>query len=228
MTNGYVGLLLDGMSVTLQLSVGALAIAVILGLVMAGAKQSGSTLLYAAASCYTTFMRGIPDIALMLLIFFSLQMGINQLTDLLGWAQLDINPFSAGVVAIGTIYGAYFTETFRGAIMAVSPGQLEAARAYGLSGWAGFRLILFPQLMRFALPGIANNWLVMVKATALVSLVGLSDVTKGAQDAGKGSGHMLPYLCTAAVFYLAVTSLSGLMLFWLKKHYSQGVREAEL
>lgn len=228
MTQGYRGLLLDGMAVTLQLSCAALVIAIIIGLAMAAAKQSGSRVLAIVAGCYTTIIRGVPDLALMLLIFFSLQIGLNRLTDALGVSQWDIDPFTAGVVAIGLIYGAYFTETFRGAMLAVAPGQMEAAKAYGLTGWASFRLILFPQLMRFALPGVANNWLVMVKATALVSMVGLSDITKGAQDAGKGSGHMLPYLCTAAAFYLLVTGVSGLVLFWLKKRYSTGVREAEV
>lgn len=221
-------MLLDGMSSTLELSLSALALAVLLGLIMACAKQSGKRLLAVVATIYTTVIRGIPDIALMLLIFYSLQIWLNNLTDALGMSQIDINPFGAGIVALGLIYGAYFTETFRGAFMSVSPGQLEAGRAYGLSRWACFRLILFPQMMRFALPGIANNWLVMVKATALVSIVGLSDVTKGAQDAGRGSGQMLFYLGIAAVFYLAVTSVSGLVVHWLTKKYSVGVRGAEL
>jgi len=228
LTEGYRGLLLDGMFVTLKLSLSALAISVVIGLLMAVAKQSKSRLLGSLASCYTTIIRGVPDIALMLLIFFSLQIGLNSVTDSFGFSQINVDPFSAGVVAIGLIYGAYFTETFRGAIIAVAPGQLEAAKSYGFSAWNSFRLILFPQLMRFALPGVANNWLVMVKATALVSMVGLSDITKGAQDAGKGSGHMLPYLCIAALFHLAVTGVSGLVLWWLKNHYSMGVREADI
>jgi histidine transport system permease protein len=225
---GYREMLLSGMSVTLALSLGALALALVLGLIMASAKQSGNRLLAAVATAYTTVVRGIPDIALMLLLYYSLQIWLNQLTDALGWSQIDIDPFAAGIIALGVIYGAYFTETFRGAFLSVSPGQIEAGLAYGLTRWSCFRLILFPQMMRFALPGIANNWLVMVKATALVSIIGLSDITKGAQDAGRGSGKMLFFLCVAAAFYLAVTSISGALIHWLNKRYSVGVHEVEL
>lgn len=220
-------MLLDGMLVTLQLSLGALVIALFIGLVMAVAKRSGSKILVGVSTCYTTLIRGVPDLALMLLIFFSLQIWLNDVTDTLGFQQIDLDPFSSGMIALGLIYGAYFTETFRGALMAVAPGQVEAARAYGFSAWASFRLVEFPQMMRFALPGLANNWLVMVKATALVSIVGLSDVTKGAQDAGRGSGDMLFYLCVAASFYLAVTSVSGIAIYFLRKRYSTGTSEVE-
>lgn len=225
---GYGGMLFDGMLMTLKLSLSALILSLLLGLAMAAAKQSGNWLLTSIATVYTTVIRGIPDVALMLLIFYSLQIWLNGLTDWIGIAQIDIDPFGAGVVALGLIYGAYFTETFRGAFMAVPHGQIEAGLAYGLTRWSCFSRILFPQMMRFALPGIANNWLVMVKATALVSIVGLSDITGGAQDAGKASGRMLFYLCVAAVFYLAVTSISGVVIHWLNRRYSAGVREAEV
>ena len=132
-------------------------------------------------------MRGVPDLVLMLLLFYSIQIWLNDLTDLLGWDQIDIDPFVAGVAVLGFIYGAYFTETFRGAFLAVPRGQLEAGAAYGMTPWQVFSRIMFPQMMRFALPGIGNNWQVMVKATALVSIIGLADVVKASQDAGKGT-----------------------------------------
>lgn len=225
---GYAHMLLDGILMTVRLSLGALVVSTLLGLMMALAKISASRALYAIAALYTTVIRGIPDLALMLLVFYSLQIGLNQVTDYLGWRQLDIDPFSAGVLTLGVIYGAYFTETFRGAFISVPGGQLEAGRAFGLSGWQCFRLIMFPQMMRFALPGISNNWLILVKATALVSLIGLSDVTRAAQNAGKGSGQLFFYLVLAALFYLLVTTVSSVVLWWLGKRYNIGVREAEL
>ena len=94
----------------------------------------------------------------------------------------------AGIITLGFIYGAYFTETFRGAFMAVPKGQIEAATAFGFTGSQVFRRILFPAMMRFALPGIGNNWQVVLKATALVSLLGLEDVVKATQLAGKAHG----------------------------------------
>jgi histidine transport system permease protein len=225
---GYLEMLLEGMLVTVHLSLGALLLAVVLGMVMASAKLSRSRFLVTVATLYTTVLRSIPDLVQLLLVFFSLQIWLNSLTDELGIRQINIEPFTAGILALGLIYGAYFTETFRGAFLSVPLGQIEAGNAYGLTGWQTFRLIRFPQMMRFALPGIANNWLVLVKSTALVSIIGLSDLTSAAQDAGRGSGNMLLYLCLAGGFYLAVTSISGIVVHLLQKRYSAGVREAEL
>ncbi len=119
------------------------------------------------------------------------------MTDALGMAQIDIDPFVAGIITLGFIYGAYFTETFRGAFLAVPRGQLEAATAYGLSGAQSVRRILFPAMMRFALPGIGNNWQVLLKATALVSILGLDDVVKATQLAGKSTWQ--PFLLRAGL-----------------------------
>ena len=124
----------------------------------------------------------------MLLIFYGLQIALNSITDALGMAQFDIDPMIAGIITLGFIYGAYFTETFRGAFLAVPKGHIEAATAFGFSGWQTFRRILFPAMMRYALPGIGNNWQVILKATALVSLLGLEDVVKATQLAGKSTG----------------------------------------
>lgn len=151
---------------TIKLSVLSLAVSVLLGLLGASAKLSSLPFLRIPAQLYTTLIRGVPDLVLMLLIFYSLQTWLTGLTDFMEWEYIEIDPFSAGVITLGFIYGAYFTETFRGAILAVPRGQLEAATAYGLKRGQRFRYVTFPQMMRFALPGIGNNWMVMLKATA--------------------------------------------------------------
>ena len=92
--------------------------------------------------------------------------------------MIEISPLMAGILTLSFIYGAYFTETFRGAMLAVPYGQIEAANAYGMSPMLVLRRITFPLMMRFALPGIRNNWLVLTKATALVSIIGLDDMTR--------------------------------------------------
>ena len=153
---------------------------------------------------------------------------LNNLTDFLGIDQIDIDPFVAGVITLGFIYGAYFTETFRGAFLAVPRGQLEAGSAFGMSKWRIFMRIMFPQMMRFALPGIGNNWQVVVKATALVSIIGLADVVKASQDAGKGTLRFFFFTLLAGAIYLAITTVSNLVLMWLEKHYSAGVRSVKL
>ena len=209
---GFGPLLLQGTWMTIKLSFLCLLLSVVLGLVGASAKLSRSALLRVPAQAYTTLIRGVPDLVLMLLIFYSLQTWLTQLTSALGWDYIEINPFSAGVITLGFIYGAYFTETFRGAILAVPRGQMEAATAYGLTRAQRFRLVLFPQMMRFALPGIGNNWMVILKATALVSIIGLADLVKVAQDAGKTTYQLFFFLVLAALIYLVITTASNYVL----------------
>ena len=223
---GFGPLLLQGTWMTLKLSVLSLAVSVLLGLLGASAKLSSLPFLRIPAQLYTTLIRGVPDLVLMLLIFYSLQTWLTGLTDFLEWEYIEIDPFSAGVITLGFIYGAYFTETFRGAILAVPRGQLEAATAYGLKRGQRFRYVTFPQMMRFALPGIGNNWMVMLKATALVSIIGLADLVKAAQDAGKSTYQLFYFLVLAALIYLVITSVSNFVLRRLERRYSAGSREA--
>ncbi len=181
---GFGPVLFAGTIKTIELSVLSLLASALLGLVSAAAKLSMNRPLRAAATGYTTLIRAVPDLILMLLLFYSIQISLNNLTDALDFPQFDIDPFAAGVLTLGFIYGAYFTETFRGAFLSVPRGQLEAGSAYGTTGMRVFVRIMFPQMIRFALPGIGNNWQVLVKATALVSIIGLADVVKAVQDAG--------------------------------------------
>ncbi|AGK46765.1 histidine transport system permease protein hisQ [Burkholderia thailandensis MSMB121] len=225
---GFGPLIWAGTVQTIELSVLSLAAAVLLGLAGAIAKLSHNRVLRAIATGYTTLIRSVPDLVLMLLLFYSIQIWLNQFTDLMNWDQIDIDPFVAGVLTLGFIYGAYFTETFRGAFLAVPRGQLEAGSAYGMGGMRVFVRIMFPQMMRFALPGIGNNWQVLVKATALVSIIGLADIVKAAQDAGKSTFNMFFFILVAALVYLAITTASNLVLKQLEKRYSIGVRHAEL
>lgn len=228
MLQGYSQLILNGALVTLELAVSSVLLAVAIGLIGAAAKLSRSPVLATIFEGYTTLIRGVPDLVLMLLIFYGLQMMLNQLTDLLGWSQFNIDPLVAGVITLGFIYGAYFTETFRGAFMAVPKGHIEAATSLGFSSSKIFRRILFPAMMRYALPGIGNNWQVILKATALVSLLGLDDLVKATQIAGKGTWQPFYFAIVAGVIYLLFTTLSNGVLLLLEKRYSAGVRRAEL
>lgn len=223
---GFGPLLLEGAWMTVKLSLSSLALSVLLGLIGASAKLSSLKLLRMPAQLYTTLIRGVPDLVLMLLIFYSLQTWLTLITVALGWEYIEINPFVAGVITLGFIYGAYFTETFRGAMLAVPRGQVEAATAYGLSRTQRFRFVMFPQMMRFALPGLGNNWMVILKATALVSIIGLADLVKAAQDAGKSTYQLFFFLVLAALTYLVITSLSNVVLRCLERHYAVGSREA--
>ncbi|ANJ55397.1 histidine transport system permease protein [Pseudomonas frederiksbergensis] len=223
---GFGPLLLEGAWMTVKLSILSLLLSVLLGLIGASAKLSSVKLLRIPAQLYTTLIRGVPDLVLMLLIFYSLQTWLTGITQALDWEYIEINPFVAGIITLGFIYGAYFTETFRGAMLAVPRGQVEAATAYGLSRTQRFRFVVFPQMMRFALPGIGNNWMVILKATALVSIIGLADLVKAAQDAGKSTYQLFYFLVLAALIYLVITSTSNYVLRWLERRYAAGSREA--
>lgn len=228
MLHGYSSIIIQGTLVTLELALSSVLLAVVIGLIGAGGKLSKNRLLSGFFECYTTLIRGVPDLVLMLLIFYGLQITLNNITEPLGMKQIDIDPMSAGIITLGFIYGAYFTETFRGAFMAVPRGQIEAATAYGFGNAKIFRRILFPAMMRFALPGIGNNWQVVLKATALVSLLGLNDVIKATQLAGKGTYQPFYFAIVAGVIYLVFTTLSNGVLLWLERRYTLGVKRAEL
>ena len=225
---GFGPLLLAGTWETIKLAVLSLVAAFVLGLAGAAAKLSPIRALARIGVMYTTLIRAVPDLVLMLLLFYSIQIWLNNLTDAVGMDQIDIDPFVAGVITLGFIYGAYFTETFRGAFLAVPRGQIEAGFAYGMTARRVFTRILFPQMMRFALPGIGNNWQVLVKATALVSIIGLADVVKASQDAGKATQAFFFFTLVTGAIYLAITTVSNLVLHRLEKRYSIGVRRAAL
>jgi arginine/ornithine transport system permease protein len=223
--HGYGPSILEGTLLTLEISLVSLMVAMGLGICGALAKLSASPLLRGLAQTYTTIIRGIPDLVLMLLIFFGGQVLINRLGPLFGYDQyIDINPFLAGASTIGFIFGAYMTETFRGAILAVGRGQLEAGYAYGMSGLQVVRRILLPQMMRHALPGFGNNWLVLIKTSALVSIIGLDDMVRKAAIAAGATRMPFTFYLVVAINYLLITTVSVYLLRYLEQRYSVGVR----
>jgi arginine/ornithine transport system permease protein len=222
---GYGPSIWEGTLLTINVALASLAIAVLLGIIGALAKLSGIGILKALAQVYTTVIRGVPDLVLMLLVFYGGQMLINQLGGMLGYeGYIDINPYIAGVSTIGFIFGAYMTETFRGAIMAVPHGQLEAGYAYGMGRTMVFFRILLPQMVRHAIPGFGNNWLVLTKATALVSIIGLDDMVRKASLAAGATRMPFTFYAAVALIYLMITTVSVYLLDWLEKRYSQGYR----
>ncbi len=236
----YQGILLEGAWLTIQVALLSLLLALFLGLLGASAKLSHSTPLKAIATLYTTVIRGIPDLILMLLIFFGGQMLINDLSyNINEWLNefvsrfnpdhqwysflpdyIDVSPYFAGIVTIGFIFGAYMAEVFRGAYLSVEKGQLEAATAYGMSKYKIFVRVMFPQMMRHALPGISNNWLVLLKTTSLVSLIGLQDMVKVAGDASGTTQKPFTFYLTVALIFLLLTSASSFFLKLAERKYA--------
>lgn len=227
--NAYYLAILQGSVMTVGVSLAALLVSVVLGLAGAAAKLSGRPALVALATVYTTLIRGIPELVLMLLIFYGGSIGLNHLMESLGSETvIDINPFVAGVLTIGFIYGAYMTETFRGAMLAIPKGQAEAAWAFGMSRSQTFIRITAPQMVRYALPGFTNNWLVLIKATALVSLIGLQEMTYLAKQASAATRSPFVFFLFTAALFLIYTTISLIALKKLNARFSLGTQRVQL
>ncbi len=228
MSDYYLAILL-GSLLTVGVSLASLAVATLLGLLGAAAKLSGSRPLVWLAQLYTTVVRGVPELLMMLLIFYGGAIGLNHLLELWGNQEgVDLDPFVAGVLTIGFIYGAYMTETFRGAILAIPRGQMEAAWAFGMGRLQTFVRITLPQMVRYALPSFTNNWLVLIKATALVSLIGLHDMTYLAKQSSAAVREPFAFFLFAAALYLVFTSLSLWALRAVSRRYSLGTDKVQL
>lgn len=223
MLHGYGTSLLTGAGLSIAVALVSLAIASVLGVAGAMAKLSRNRALRGVAQVYTTVVRGVPDLVMMFLVFYGGQLLLNKLADRLHWDDLTIAPFVAGTLTIGFVFGAYMTEIFRGAFLAVPAGQREAALAYGMSQGQALRRIVGPQMLRHALAPLSNTWLVMVKSTALVSLIGLSDLMQRARSAGGSTQQPFVFFLAAGAIYLVFTSVSELLFAWLRRRYAAGV-----
>lgn len=225
----YYWMILQGAGTTVAVSLLSLVVAITLGLLGASAKLSGRPVLVRLAMLYTTLIRGIPELVMMLLVFYGGAIGLNTLLEYVGYDQgVDINPFVAGVLTIGFIYGAYMAEAFRGAILSIPHGQVEAAWAFGMSRWQAFRRITLPQMIGYVLPSFTNSWMALLKATALVSLIGLHDMTYLARQAGAASREPFIFILFAAALYLLFTSISLWVLRRLDARYNLGSERVQL
>lgn len=209
MLTSYLPGLAAGAFTTLSVALLSLALALVLGLAGASARLSRSRPARAVATAYVTLIRGVPDLVLMLLLFYGGQRALNA--ALAAWGDgryVDLDPFVAGTLTIGFVYGAYLSETFRGAILAVPAGAIEAAQACGMDRRQVLVRVTGPLMLRHALPALSNNWLVMLKSTAIVSVIGLPDLMQRAALAAGATSQPFLFYGAAAAMYLAVTAAS--------------------
>lgn len=219
----YKTVLWEGFLLTIQLGLSSLLVAVILGTLAALGSFSQSKIIRGSVLAYTTIIRGIPDIVLIFLFYYGMQTVLNNILESMGLKIIQINPFVAGVITIGIMFGAFMAETFRGALLSVPKGQKESALALGMSPIRVYAKIVIPQAMRFALPGLNNNWLVLLKATALVSLINLHDFLFIARSSGSSTRAPFTFLITVALGYLVLTTASIIVVKLLEKRFSKGV-----
>ena len=220
---GWAPLLLRGTLVTLALAVATVPVGFGAGLVLAVIRQSNSRVLRMAGEAYTTFFRGIPDLLALFIVYFGLQALLTRLATAFGIpGQIDLNAFLAGVIALGVVVSAYSSEVWIASLGAVPPGQAEAARSLGLNGRQVFRLITLPQLVRVALPGLANIWTILLKDTSLISTLAVMDLLRAASEAAKNTHEPLFFYSAAGAVYLLISigSMGGQAL--LERRFARG------
>lgn len=199
-----------GVLVTVSLALATLPFGLVLGFLLALAKQSPEPSLRAAGQIYTTIFRGLPELLTLFLVYFGAQIGLQQVVSLvMPGATVEVNSFVAGMVALGVVFSAYASEVFLSAFKAIPRGQYEGGHALGLTGGQTMRLVILPQLIRVALPGLGNLWLILVKDTALVSAIGLSDILRQAGIAARVSREQFLFFGVAILIYLVLAIVSS-------------------
>ena len=225
---GYGPLLIKGTLLTIQLGLASLVFGLIFGLLGALAKLSGVWILEKIANAYTAVIRGIPELLMVFFIYFGGSLILAAVLKQFGYTgRIDISQFWAGVAALSIMFGAYATEVFRMAIQDIPKGQWESAQSIGMTPFQTFRRIILPQMWMVALPGLGNLTLVLLKDTALVSLIGLKDLMYYAGRAGQTTQQPFTFLLAAAVIYLALTSIITLVMTWFESRANPAARYAK-
>jgi octopine/nopaline transport system permease protein len=189
------------------------------------AKRSRYRSLRALADAYTTVLRGVPDLLIIYLFYFGSSMVLTQAAHALGVNSfVGLPAFVVGMLAIAVVSGAYQIEVLRGAMGSVPRGTLEAGRALGLNGVKLLVLVIAPQALRFALPGLGNVWLLVLKESALISVVGMVELMRQAQI-GAGATHQpFWFYGTAGALYLLVSASSSHLLGRLEQRLALPTR----
>ncbi len=219
---GWGGNLLRGLTASIQIALGAYALGLTIGTAGAYGKLYGGPVVRDLLEVYTTIVRAVPELVLILLLYFAGTDLINRLLELLGYARVDINGLVAGIVVLGFVQGAYSTEVLRGAILAVPQGQIEAARAYGMSPFLTMRRVTLPAMLPFAIPGLSNLWLIATKDTALLAVVGFSELTLETRQAAGTTKAYFTFFLAAGVLYLLVTLVSNVVIGRIEKWSRRG------
>jgi len=219
---GWGGNLLRGLLNTIQIALGAYFLGLLIGLGGALGKIYGGPVLRWSLEVYTTLIRAVPELVLILLLYYAGADLLNAALESMGFERVDISPLAAGIYVIGFVQGAYSTEVLRGAFQAVPTGQIEASKAIGMSALKRHTRIVIPAMLPFALPGLANLWLIATKDTALLAVVGFSELAlETRQAAGSTKAYFLLYMA-AGVLYLALTLVSNMIFSLIERHYRRG------
>lgn len=222
-SEGWADEIAAGVVVTVSLALATLPFGMLLGFFIALAKQAEEPSLRLAANIYTTIFRGLPELLTLFLVYFGVQIGLTEGLKALGFEQgIEVNSFVAGMFALGVVFSSYASEVFLSAFRAIPQGQYEGGFAVGLSWAQTMRLVILPQLIRIALPGLANLWLVLLKDTALVSVIGLSDILRQTGVAARVSKEAFLFYGIACLLYLALAMISSIGISAIERRSARG------
>ena len=220
---GWGSQLLRGAITTIEISLASYALGLALGLLGCWAKLSGSIWAGKVAELYTTLVRAVPALLLIILLYYSGTALFDASMGLIGLkGRVTLSGFATVVFALGFIKGAYMTEVFRGAMVAIPKGIHEAGRALAVPPWIRFRLVTLPLMMRIALPGMGNLWQSALKDSALVSVVGFEELLNVGKIAASQTKYYLSFFLLVAAMFLAISLISNVFIAWLERRLNRG------
>lgn len=212
-----------GVLVTVSLAAASLPFGLVIGFFVALGKKSSEPSLKSAAEIYTTIFRGLPELLTLFIVFYGAQIIIREIALLfVDNPEIEVNSFVAGMVALSLVFSSYASEAFLSAFRAIPQGQYEGGFAVGLSRTQTMYLIILPQLIRLTLPALSNLWLVLLKDTALVSVIQLNDVLRQSGIAARVTKEPFLFFGTACLIYLALALVSSLVLAGIEKWARRG------
>ncbi len=221
--------ILDGLVLTLELTVVAMVIGIILGVVLALMRLSPNALVSSAAWIYIWIFRGTPILVQILIwfnisaLFPTIDLGVPFGPSFIHFdANTIITPFVAGMLALGLNEGAYMSEIVRAGIISVDEGQTEAAHALGMTNLQTMRRIVLPQAMRVIIPPTGNETISMLKTTSLVSVITVTELLYASQLIYSVNYKTIPLLIVASIWYLAVTSVLSVGQYYIERYYGRG------
>ncbi|MGV8985419.1 MAG: ABC transporter permease [Cypionkella sp.] len=222
---GWGATLLLGLGNSVVIALGAYVMGFAIGIGGAFGKLYGGPILKDLLATYTTIVRAVPELVLILILYYAFTGLLNEALISWGFGRIQISPIITGIVVLGVVQGAYQTEVLRGGILAVPAGQIEAARAMGMPSWLLARRVTLPLMASNALPGLANLWLNATKDTALLAVIGFSELTKATKQAASTTKAFFTFFLAAMVLYMIISLLSTYLIGRIEKWARRGQRD---
>jgi polar amino acid transport system permease protein len=224
--DGWGDELAAGVWLTIRLALATLPFGLVLGFLVALARNSGKRWLTVPGNIFTTLFRGLPELLTLFIVFYGGQILLQEIVALFGDGRVEVSSFVAGLIALGLVFAAFSSEVFLGALRAIGKGQYEAAHALGIGPVATMRLVVLPQLVRLALPGLANLWLALLKDTSLVSVIALNDILRQTSIAVGVTKQPFFFYFVACMLYLVLSIISSIGIAGVERWSERGVGRA--